>query len=63
LQLTTFGITILQLLNPDTESIVILKVLCSLGCVFHNNEFVVQWNLVQLILLAAFMEPESSLQN
>jgi len=61
LPLTTFGITTPQLLNLDTENIVILKVLCSLVCVFHNNEFVVQWGLVQLILLATFMEPESSL--
>ena len=61
LQLTAFGITILQLLNPHTKNIVILKVLCRLVCVFHNIEFVVQWNLVQLILLPAFMEPVGSL--
>jgi len=61
LQLTSFWITILQLLNPDTENIVILKDLRSLVCVFHNNEFVVRWNLVQLILLAEFMEHGGSL--
>jgi hypothetical protein len=57
LQLSTFGITILQLLNSDTANIVILKVLCGLVCVFRNNEFVIQWNLVVLVVLAACMEP------